>query len=211
MIPHVAPLRVRRPVAAAGGPLLPGQARAADHLRFIRETLERAGSFTAVSGWGQAAVGGLGVLTGVLAGRIVDPVVWLATWVGAAAVGATIAAVAIRRKATRLGLPLFSGPARRFALAFLTPLVAGAILTVVFYAAGMIQRLPGMWLLLFGTAVMTGGAMSVSAVPVMGACFMALAVAAFVLPSAWGDLLMAAGFGALNITFGVFIAVKHGG
>jgi hypothetical protein len=210
MLP-VTPLRTGRLRPAPAAPLLPGHERAADHLRFIRDTIERAGSFTAVSGWGQALVGIAGLLAAALAGRLVDPALWLATWVGAAAVGAAIAAVAMRRKATRLGIPLFSSTARRFALAFLTPLVAGAILTVVFYAAGMIQRLPGVWLLLFGTAVVTGGAMSVSAVPVMGACFMALAVAAFVLPSAWGDLLMAAGFGGLNVIFGVFIAVKHGG
>jgi hypothetical protein len=189
----------------------PHQARAADHLQYIRDTMERAGSFTAVSGWGQALVGTIGLAAAALAMRVVEPALWLTIWLGVAVAGATIAAVAISRKANRLGIPMFSRPARRFALAFATPLAAGAVLTAVFYRDGLIQHLPGMWLLLFGTAVVSGGAMSVRLVPTMGFCFMAVAIAAVLVPAAWGDLLMGVGFGGLNIVFGVLIAVKHGG
>jgi hypothetical protein len=191
--------------------LLPHEARAADNLAFIRSTLERAGPFTAVSGWAQVAVGSIGLATAAVAGRIVDPDAWIATWVSAAALGVVISAVGMSRKAARLGVPLLSRPARRFALTFTTPLAAGAILTVVLYRAGLLQQLPGTWLLLFGTGVVTGGAMSVGVVPLMGVCFMVVGVAAFLLPAAWGDLMMAAGFGLLNIVFGLTIAVRHGG
>jgi len=192
-------------------PPLPAEERAAGHLRFIRQTLERAGSFTAVSGWGQAAVGAIGLAAGFVANRQEDPAAWLATWLVSAIVCTSLAAVAMRRKAVRLGIPMVSGPARRFALAFTPPLVTGAVLTVVLYRAGLLQHLPGMWLLLFGTALVTGGAMSVNVVPVMGLCFMLTSVAAFLLPATWGDILMAAGFGGLNLVFGIIIAVKHGG
>lgn len=197
--------------AATSSPLLPGQQRAAEHLSYIRDTMARAGSFTAVSGWGQTIVGAIGLAAGIIASRLTDPVLWLATWIAAAVLGALVAIVAIRRKAVRLGLPLLSGPGRRFALTFVTPLVAGAVLTAVLYRAGLIHHLPGTWLLLFGTAVVAGGAISVDVVPVMGCCFMLLGVAAFLLPATWGDLLMIAGFGGLNLGFGVLIGVKHGG
>jgi hypothetical protein len=204
------PSRLAR-VRPASGPLRPGQERASDHLRFIRDTMARAGSFTAVSGVGQTIVGILGVGAGVIASRQADPMAWLATWLAAAVICAVVGVVADVRKAARLGIPLFSGPARRFALTFLPPLAAGALLTAVFYRAGLIQHLPGLWLLLFGTGVVTGGAMSVGLVPIMGLAFMLTGVAAFLLPSAWGDLLMMAGFGGLNIVFGILIAVRHDG
>jgi hypothetical protein len=207
----VTPSRADRTRATATLRIPPHRERAAEHLRFIRDTMERAGAFTAVSGRGQIIVGAIGLVASVVASRQENAALWLATCVAAAVAGALVAALAIRRKATRLGIRLFSGPARRFMLTFTTPLVAGAILTVVLYHAGMIQRLPGTWLLLFGTGVVTGGATSVDAVPVMGACFMVMAVAAFALPAAWGDVLMGAGFGLLNLAFGAIIAVKHGG
>jgi hypothetical protein len=185
--------------------------RAAEHLQFIRETMARAGSFTAVSGSGQAIVGVIGLAAAWLASRQTETAAWLTVWLAAAFAGAGVAVVAIRAKAARIDVPLSSGPARRFALTFLPPLAAGAVLTGVLYRHGLASSLPGTWLLLFGTAVVTGGATSVGVVPVMGACFIVTALAAFALPADWGDLLMACGFGLLNILFGVRIAVKHGG
>src|SRR5262249_39449525 len=113
-------------------------------------------------------------------------------------------------KAQRAGLPLTSGPGRKFALSFLPPIVVGAILTPVLFSAAGIRLLPGVWLLLYGTGMLTGGAFSVAAVPTMGVGFMACGVVALLLP-AWGNACMAVGFGGLHILFGLLIARRYGG
>jgi len=114
-------------------------------------------------------------------------------------------------KAHAAQVSLLSGPARKFAMSFAPPLVVGALLTAVLYQRGDTDPLPGVWLLLYGTAVMAGGAFSVRVIPMMGICLMALGAAALFSPAAWGDLFMAAGFGLMQIVFGVVIARKYGG
>jgi hypothetical protein len=115
------------------------------------------------------------------------------------------------RKARALGLPVDSGPGRKFALAFTPPLLAGAILTVALTPAAPRDLLVGMWLLLYGAGVAAGGALSVPVVPVMGVSFMVAGVVALVLPATAANWMMVAGFGVLHIVFGYFIARRYGG
>jgi hypothetical protein len=186
-------------------------AHAAENLRFIRDAMSRAAQFTAVPGRGGVAMGVTAVATAAFAARTADRGLWLAWWLGEAVVAVAIAAVTMTRKARRLELPLFAAPARRFALAYVPPLVAGAVLTVVFQVNGLSARLPGCWLLLYGVAIATAGTLSIRAVQIMGVAFMAFGIAAFAAPAAWGDAFMAAGFGGLHIVFGLIIARNHGG
>jgi hypothetical protein len=184
---------------------------ALEDIRFIRETMERSSSsFTAVPGWGQVAMGITALVAAWLASRQRLPSSWLTVWLGEAALGASIALVATRRKAQRAGAPLTSGPGSKFVRTFLPPILAGAVLTVALYFSGMARLLPGTWLLLYGTGVLTGGAFSVAVVRVMGTSLMLAGVGALLLP-AWGDACMAFGFGALHILFGILIARRYGG
>ena len=186
-------------------------AHAADNLRFIRETMSRAGQFTALPGWGGVAMGASALVTATLAARAPDRAAWLSWWLGDAAAAVAIGAAAMAQKARRLQLPLLAAPARRFALAYVPPLVAGAVLTALFVREGLASRLPGCWLLLYGAAISAGGALSVRAVQVMGLLFMALGAASFAAPAPSGDLFMATGFGGFHIVFGVIIARNYGG
>lgn len=199
------------PVRSSNPEPIPIDARAADHLRYIRETMQRAGEFTAVPGWGGFAMGVTALAAAGFAALQSSPRAWLAVWLVEAFVAVAIAAPAAATKAHRANSAIFSGPGRKFIFSFAPPIVVGGLLTFALFVAGATAALPGMWLLLYGTAIVTGGAFSVRVVPVMGLCFMSLGAAALFAPAAWGDAFMAAGFGALQIGFGLWIAVRHGG
>jgi len=173
--------------------------------------MENASSFTAVPGWGGVLVGITALVAAVVASWRPSIEWWLITW-GVEALGAlAVGAVAIYCKARNAQIPLLSRPGRKFVLSLSPPILAGAVLTVVVYRAGLFSLLPGIWLLLYGTGVVTGGAFSVRVVPVMGLCFMLAGVLALFCPAAWGNWFMAAGFGGLNIFFGTIIARRYGG
>ncbi len=188
--------------------------RAADNLRFIRETIAHAGAFTSVSGAGMISAGALGLGAAVAAppAMIATNVpAFLAIWISAAILSGAISWITIRRKANKSGQSLIDGPARRFTLAFAPALFAGAVLTVAFVYNGQAALLPGTWLTLYGAAVTAGGAFSVKPVPVMGCAFLATGALCFALPPQWQQFALAAGFGGLHLSFGYQITRHYGG
>jgi hypothetical protein len=201
-----------RPLHRAPAPEPPAlHARAMDNLAFIRDTMEKAGSFTAVSGWGMVAIGVIATIAATIASSQNTVLRSIYVWIAAAVLAPCVMLWAIVRKARRAHMPLWSGPGRKFLLSFSPPMLVGALLTVVLYRAGVVAAIPGMWLLLYGTAVVTGGAFSVRLIPVMGICFMLAGTLALFTPQGWNDWVMAAAFGGLHIAFGIPIARRHGG
>lgn len=184
---------------------------ALEQLRFIRQTMESAGSFTAVPGWGTVALGVTAIASSFVAAQQPTPERWLGVWFAEAAVAIGIASVGMLHKAERAQQSLTSGPAKKFALGFAPPLIVGALLTLVFYKAQLVPMVPALWLLLYGVGVLAAGAFSARIVPVMGLCFLLLGGAAVILPATLGNWEMAIGFGGLHLIFGAIIARKHGG
>jgi len=182
-----------------------------DNLRFIRDAMTRATAFTAVPGWGGVGIGVVALAAAVLAGPRIDAGNWLIVWLSAAAVASVIGVVALMRKARRAQVPLASGPGLRFFMSLLPPFVAGVILTTVLIRAGEIRQIPGIWLLMYGVTVLTGGAFSIRPVHLMGLSFFLLGGLTMIAPTAWSNGLLAAGFGGLHIVFGILIARRHGG
>jgi len=186
-------------------------ARAMDNLKYIRETMERATAFTNVSGWGLVAIGVTALVASLISSQQKSFGNWLVIWCAEALVALLITGWSMDRKARAAKMPLLSGPGRKVAFSLSPPILAGGVLTVVLYRAGLVNAIPGVWLLLYGTGVITGGMFSVTIVPIMGVCFMALGAAAFFAPPGFADWFMAAGFGVLHIVFGVVIARRYGG
>ncbi len=184
--------------------------RAIENLSFIRRTMEASGTFTSVSGRGVMGMGVLALLAAAYASRFPGLEARLLIWAGAAVLSGAVSGYAIVRKARHRKESALSGPGRKFVLNFMPSIAAGGALTVALLAAGLPDLLPGTWLLLYGTGVVTGGAFSVRVVPTMGLAFMALGALGLAVPL-WGPALMAVGFGGLHLAFGAIIARRYGG
>ncbi len=184
---------------------------AMNDLRFIRDTMERASAFTAVPGWGTVLMGISAILAAILTSSVNSPDIWLLIWISEAFLAVLIGSVFMNLKSRAANVSLFSSAGSKFILNLFVPILVGVPLTIVFYQQGLFDLLPGLWLLLYGAGIMTGGAFSVRVIPIMGFCFIVIGTAALFAPSGWGDLSLAAGFGGLNILFGFIIAWRHGG
>jgi hypothetical protein len=190
---------------------------AADSLAFIRATMARSATFTAVPGRGGIGMGLIGVAAAVAASQASDRQAWLAIWLGAALAAVVGGLLAMQIKARRHQMTLWSASGRRFAQGLVPSLAAGALLTAMLSvrageqgAAGSYEFLPAIWLLLYGAGVLAGATSSVPILTWFGAALMALGAMASLTPR-FGDLWLAAGFGGLHIIFGIIIARKHGG
>ncbi len=184
--------------------------RAMDNLRYIRETMERATAFTGISGFGSIAIGITALLACVIAAQQATFNGWIAVWFAEGLISLLIAGWSMDRKARAIDMPLGSGPGRKAVFSLTPPMIAGGLLTIMLVQAGLTNVIPGVWLLLYGTGVITGGMYSVRVVPIMGICLMALGALALFSP-AYSNWFMAAGFGGLHLVFGAIIVRKYGG
>jgi hypothetical protein len=184
--------------------------RAAENLQYIRETMHRARTFTAVPGRGGVLMGLSALIAGLLALQQDSFLNWLGVWMLEAAVAFTIGATALLLKARKTGEDLWSKPARRFALGFIPPIFLGGVVTIALWRVGAVAVIPGAWLSLYGVALMGGGAFSVSVVPGMGMSFLVLGCMALVLPDL-GNIALICGFGVLHVLFGMIITRRYGG
>jgi hypothetical protein len=200
-----------RPIRPEPDEPTPLQLRALDDLRYIRETMRRSASFTAISGMGQVAVGVSALVAALAAWLQPSDERWLAVWLVEATLALGIAAGTTAQKARRAGEPLLSRPGRQVAGSLAPPLAAGLLLTLALAGSRDYGLMPGTWLLLYGAGVIAAGAFSVRVVPVMGLSFMAFGACTLVAPDAWRDLMLAAGFGGLHVAYGAIIARRFGG
>ena len=218
-----------RPPLRRAQPAARPEAAAHAHLRFIRETMARTGTFTAVPGWGGVAMGGTAIAAAWIAHQQPTVSAWLAVWAAEALIGFLIGLWATLLKARRSSAPVLSGQGRKFFLGLLPAVLVGVALTLAVYGFELdptskydprsipvvsslsLHLLPGIWLLCYGAGVAAAGTFSVRLVPMMGTAFMLIGAIALLAPSGWGDAFLALGFGGIHVVFGALIVRKHGG
>lgn len=192
-----------------------------DNLSFIRETMERSSPFTGISGKGMVIMGLIALIGGYVAQQHQTRDWWLFTWLAVACGGCLVGLIATWMKMRGHERPSAIRAARRFAFNLAPAVLAGVFLTEMFYELGLKAFMPGMWLLLYGTGVVAGGALSVRVLPVMGGLLMTLGAAtlfwtlwgakSFAMPDAMAETAMALGFGGLHIITGLIVHFRYGG
>ncbi len=185
--------------------------RAIDNLKYIRETMERSTSFTAVPGWGGMLMGATAITAALQANAQIYRRDWLLVWLVEAALAFAIGLVTMWQKAKFVKQPLTSSSGRKFVSGFVPPLICGIVITLGLWRYEYYEIMAPAWMLSYGAAVVTGGAFSARVVPVMGWLFIAAGCVAFALPAAYGNILMGATFGLLHVIFGAVIARRYGG
>jgi hypothetical protein len=190
---------------------IPIHDHALENLRYIRSAMERAGSFTAVPGLGGMVMGATALPAAWLASRQHTAQAWLVIWLTEMVLAVAIGALAMVHKAKRSNAPLWNDAGRKFALSFAPPIAAGALLTLPLYQAGLLHVVAALWLILYGAAVLAGGAFSVRIVPAMGLGYFALGIITMLAPPSMRDIPLAAGFGGLHLVFGFWIYRRYGG
>src|SRR5580704_11419207 len=115
------PFRSQAPVGIAD--------HARDNLRFIRETMERAASFTAVPGWGGVAMGITALGAAAIASRQASSLPWLLTWIAEAFIAIIIAGWTTYSTSRFSGSSLFICPGQ-WLLLYGTGVVTGGAFSI---------------------------------------------------------------------------------
>jgi hypothetical protein len=184
---------------------------AAAHLRYIRDTIEAAQTFTTIPGKGCIAMGIAAVAAAALESVPALRDHWLPIWLAAAVLSAAVALFFMEEKARRQGLSLRRTVATRFFLTLAPAVVAGGILTVALMDSAGREVIAGIWLLLYGVAIAGCGVFSLGLVLIAGFAFMGLGAVTLAAPDAWAPWLLGAGFGGIHLVLGLLIMRDHGG
>jgi hypothetical protein len=183
---------------------VPLDSHAVATLRYIRASMDAAGTL-AVPGSAGIAMGMIGLAAAALSSTPMLRPHWLAVWLMAAVVAAGVGGVIMARQSSRQGWTLLGAPARKLVLCLAPGMFAGGVMTVVEYRLGELHAIAGTWLLMYGCALISTAASATRIIGVLGALFALLALCAFTLPESVHMLLLATGFGALHVIFGLLI------
>lgn len=179
--------------------------KALQNLAFVRETMENAGAFTTVPGWGTVAIGFSAMVTSFITIFIHDPIIWMSIWLVEAFIAISIGLYSICYKNNKLGLSILHGIGMRFMINLCVPIFAAVPLSFILWKHNLTFHMPDVWLLLYGTSIITAGSYSLRLVLFMGCSFFALGCTGMLIPAIPKDALMFFGFGVLHCLFGMLI------
>ena len=173
-------------------------------LQYIRASIDAAG-LLAVPGSAGIAMGAVGICAALLAALKPLASHWLQVWLLAGLVAIGFGTSLMIHQVVSRGTVLYRGPLRRFLMCLCPPLLVGAVLTWQLWLHAQAALIPGVWLLMYGCAVMAASTLTRRALAVMGALLALLGVVALQVPVSYQNAVLGVGFGGLHLLFGILI------
>jgi len=193
--------------------------QAAEHLRVIRELMERPIRSTTRSGL-SGIIAGLLALAGCAAtwaiapdfdGRAAPPVAVGFIWLGVFVLAVALDLFISWRRTRELGRAFWTRTTRQTALAIAPAFLLGGLSTY-FYANGNAwYYIPPSWMLYYGLAAWSIGMFSIAEVKLLGAAFIIAGVICFFNFHDHPVAALAATFGGFHLIYGVVVWKRHGG
>ncbi len=197
---------------------------AREHLRVIRQTMERSTKYSTLSGLSGVLIG-LVAIVGVWLTHLISPPdsileAWLLSpgyplhvgiiWLAVLALAIAIDFVANKRRAARVGKTVMSPIGGHIILAALPAFFGGAVLTYFLLQHNLAFSVWGVWMLCYGLAICAVGLFSVKPVSVLGGAFVLAGAVTLLLPPSAQLPMMALTFGGFHIGYGILMARRHG-
>ena len=192
---------------------------AEEHLRVIRQAMERSTKHSTLSGLSGVLAGCYALVASIVAptglATLADKLLFVAIW-GATLVLALVTDILLtKRRAARVGKTAFSALGVHLARAVAPGLLAGTGITLfhLLHPEALGTYLYGMWILCYAVALLAIGMFSRREVSVMGWAFLAAGVVALLLPAEFiigPRALMALTFGGFHIVYGAWMGLKYG-
>jgi len=194
---------------------------AREHLRVIRQTMERSTQYSTLSGLSGVLVGLLAIAAVLLNQRILGPHTeallaathqkrLLALWVGYFVASVLTDFACNKWRAARVGKYVRSRLGAHIILAALPAFFVGALLTLFLWTHGLVFYIWGAWMLSYGLAICAVGLFSVRPVSYLGGAFVLAGAVTLFLPIAYHPAMMMAAFGGFHIVYGIAMARRHG-
>ena len=188
---------------------------AEEHLRVIRQAMERSTKHSTLSGLSGVLAGCYALVAAKFAPPVTETLLFVAVW-GVTLLLALLTDVLLtKRRATSVGKTAFSPLGAQLARAVGPGLLAGAGVTLfhLLHPEALGTYIYGLWILCYAVALLAIGMFSRREVSVMGWAFLGAGILALVLPANFvigPRALMALTFGGFHIVYGAWMGLKYG-
>ena len=194
---------------------------AQEHLRVIRQTMERSTKHSTLSGLSGVLVGLFALAGSALTlfvtpyphlPRPVDRYAFIAVWACVGILSLVTDVVLTKRKAVRVGKTPFSPLGKHLTRAAAPGVAVGVILSAFYLMHSNLigEYIYGVWMLAYAAALLGVGMFSVREVSILGWVFLGTGALTLLMPGHLAALMMALSFGGVHIWYGAYMGRKYG-